>query len=109
MRLMATPTIPPECATALTRGSTCGPAPAVGSRRRTSYLAPARTAIVLPTSTSPLMTLSSDSEQKRMRATACWWPAGSQDCDAGMVSLNGARASDTFRPAELPTRASGLI
>src|SRR6266536_6525692 len=51
-----------------------------------SWLVAARTATVLPTPTSPVMTPRSDSAtQKRMRATASWWLARSHSLFAGMV------------------------
>src|SRR5438552_18848445 len=57
-----------------------------------SWLAAARTATVLPTPTSPVMTPRSDSAiQKRIRATASWWLARSHSWLAGMVLLNGVR------------------
>ena len=49
----------------------------------------ARTATVLPTPTSPVMTPSNDSlMQKRMRATASWWLARSHNWAAEMVFEN---------------------
>src|SRR5712691_6293861 len=57
-----------------------------------SWLAAARTATVLPTPTSLVMTPRSDSPmQKRIRATASWWLARSHSRLAGMVLLNGVR------------------
>src|SRR5438552_1431575 len=57
-----------------------------------SWLVAARSATVLPTPTSPVMTPSNDSPmQKRMRATASWWLARSHSWLAGMLLLNGVR------------------
>src|SRR2546425_11468122 len=57
-----------------------------------SWVVAARSATVLPTPTSPVMTPNNDSPmQKRMRATASWWLARSPSWVGGMVLLNGVR------------------
>src|SRR6266849_5443927 len=51
----------------------------------------ARTAMVLPTPTSPVTTPSNDSAmQNRMRATASWWEARSSRSLAEMLLENGS-------------------
>src|SRR6266545_4194516 len=73
-----------------------------------SWLVAARTATVLPTPTSPVMTPNNDSAmQKRMRATASWWLARSHNLLAGMVFENGMREKPKCETHGMRVMAAG--